>query len=104
MIKTLTMELTPQQVVEMRGWGRDGLLRRLYYLTNNEVVLHNDQLNVDYKVLEFSWGEEAFSYKCTIEVTIDILDEIDMELQRQIKQLEVSLGDLIRKENNLCQE
>lgn len=65
------------------------------YLINNRVVLHNDQLDVDYIVLRAEVSEEIFSQDYKVKVEIDILDEIDKEIQKSLDTLKESLGELL---------
>lgn len=65
------------------------------YLINNRVVLHNDQLDVDYIVLRAEVSEEIFSQDYKVKVEIDILDDIDKEIQKSLDTLKESLGELL---------
>lgn len=67
------------------------LQERFMYLINNRVVLHNDQLDVDYIVLRVEVSEEVFSQDYKVRIVIDILDEIDKDIQRQLDTLKHSL-------------
>lgn len=68
---------------------------RFMYLINNRVVLHNDQLDVDFIVLRVEVSEEIFSLDYKVKVTIDILDEIDKDIQKSLDTLKQSLGELL---------
>ena len=71
------------------------LKERFMYLINNRVVLHNDQLDVDYIVLRVEVSEEIFSQDYKVKVEIDILDEIDKDIQKSLDTLKESLGELL---------
>lgn len=68
---------------------------RFRYLIDNRVVLHNDQLNVDYIVLEVEVSEDMYSREHVVRVTVDMLDELDKDIQRQLDTLKTSLGELL---------
>lgn len=61
------------------------------YLINNRVVLHNDQLDIDYIMLSVEVSEEIFSQDYKVKVTIDILDDIDKEILKSMDTLKESL-------------
>lgn len=65
------------------------------YLIDNRVVLHNDQLDIDYIVLGVSVLEEIFSLDYKVRINIEILDTIDKEIQKSLDTLKESLGELL---------
>ena len=95
MRKTIETRIPYLSLIGMKISDTQALQDRFMYLINNRVVLHNDQLNVDYIVLRVEVSEEIFSQDYKVRVVIDILDEIDKDIQRQVEQLRMSLGDLL---------
>lgn len=71
------------------------LNERLYYLINNRVVLHNGQADVDFIVLSVEVSKDIFSQEYKVRAVIDILDEIDKDIIKQIETLRESLGELL---------
>lgn len=72
------------------------LYNRFMYLINNNVVLHNDKLDIDYVLKKVEVQEELFSCDQKVKVWIDILDDTDKELLKQIDTLqERVLGELL---------
>lgn len=65
------------------------------YLIDNRVILHNDQLDIDYIVLGVSVLEEIFSLDYKVRINIEILDTIDKEIQKSLDTLKESLGELL---------
>lgn len=65
------------------------------YLIDNRVVLHNDQLDIDYIVLSVEVSEEIFSQDYKVRINIEILDTIDKEIQKSLDTLKESLGELL---------
>lgn len=65
------------------------------YLIDNRVILHNDQLDIDYIVLGVSVLEEIFSLDYKVRINIEILDTIDKEIQKSLDTLKESLDELL---------
>lgn len=76
MRKEVIIEIPFSKIVEMKSWGLMSFESRIEYLIENEVVLHNDQLGVDYVLKDFKVCENfaGNSYKCKL--VIDILEDI----------------------------
>lgn len=91
MRKTIETRIPYLSLIGVKISDTQALQERFMYLINNRVVLHNDQLDVDYIVLNVEVSEEVFSHDYKVRITIDILDEIDKDIQHQLKQLETSL-------------
>lgn len=71
------------------------LLERFMYLIDNKVVLHNDQLDKDFILLNVEIAEGIFSQEYKVRITIDILDDIDKDILNKIETLKHSLGELL---------
>lgn len=97
MKKTIEIRIPYLSLIGAKISGTQSLPERFMYLINNRVVLHNDQLDVDYIVLRAKVSEEIFSqdYKVKVEIYIYILDEIDKEIQKSLDTLKESLGELL---------
>ena len=69
---------------------------RFKNLIDNEVVLHNGELNVDFVVRSVSVTDDLITDSFEVRVEIDILDDTDKELLKQIDILqERVLGELL---------
>lgn len=64
-------------------------------LIDNTVVLHNDELNIDFVVRSVSVTGDLLTDSFVVKVEIDILDEIDKEIQKSLDTLKESLGELL---------
>ena len=95
MRKTIETRIPYLSLIGAKISGTQSLPERFMYLINNRVVLHNDQLDVDYIVLRAEVSEEIFSQDYKVKVEIDILDEIDKEIQKSLDTLKESLGELL---------
>lgn len=95
MKKTIETRIPYISLIGAKISDTQSLHERFMYLINNRVVLHNDQLDVDYIVLSVEVSEEVFSHDYKVRITIDILDEIDKDILKQIDTLKHSLGELL---------
>lgn len=95
MKKTIEIRIPYLSLIGAKISGTQSLPERFMYLINNRVVLHNDQLDVDYIVLRAEVSEEIFSQDYKVKVEIDILDDIDKEIQKSLDTLKESLGELL---------
>ena len=95
MKKTIETTIPYLSLIGAKISGTQSLPERFMYLINNRVVLHNDQLDVDYIVLRAEVSEEIFSQDYKVKVEIYILDEIDKEIQKSLDTLKESLGELL---------
>lgn len=95
MRKELIIEISYKQLIQARVHDSKILFERFRYLIDNNVVLHNDQLNIDYVVREIGCTEVWEKACIKLKVIIDILDGIDKDIQHQLKQLRMSLGELL---------
>ena len=95
MKKTIETRIPYLSLIGARVSDTQALRERFMYLINNRVVLHNDQLDVDYIVLRVEVSEEIFSQDYKVKIDIDILDDIDKEIQKSLDTLKESLGELL---------
>lgn len=91
MRKTIETRIPYLSLIGADIYNKYELRERFMYLINNRVVLHNDQLGVDYIVLRVEVSEEIFSQDYKVKIEIDILDEIDKEIQKSLDTLKGSL-------------
>ena len=95
MKKTIEIKIPYLSLIGAKISGTQSLPERFMYLINNRIVLHNDQLDVDYIVLRAEVSEEIFSQDYKVKVEIYILDEIDKEIQKSLDTLKEPLGELL---------
>ena len=97
MKKTIEIKIPYLSLIGAKISDTQALIERFMYLINNRVVLHNDQLDIDYIVLSVEVSEEIFSQDYKVRAEIDILDDIDKEILKSSDTLKESLGLLPTK-------
>lgn len=92
MIKELEMRIPyfSSLGVQLNSYS-EYLYGRFRYLINNQVVLHNDKLGIDYILTGVEVQEELFSSDQKVKVRINILNEIDKETIKQLNTLKESI-------------
>ena len=87
MKKTIEIKIPYLSLIGAKISNTQALIERFMYLINNRVVLHNDQLDIDYIVLSVEVSEEIFSQDYKVRAEIDILDGIDKEILKSLDTL-----------------
>ena len=95
MKKTIETRIPYLSLIGAKISDTQALRERFMYLIDNRVILHNDQLDIDYIVLGVSVLEEIFSLDYKVRINIEILDTIDKEIQKSLDTLKESLGELL---------
>lgn len=95
MKKTIETRIPYLSLIGAKISDTQALRERFMYLIDNRVILHNDQLDIDYIVLSVEVSEEIFSQDYKVRINIDILDTIDKEIQKSLDTLKESLGELL---------
>lgn len=92
MIKELEMRIPYFSLlgVQLSSYS-EYLYRRFRYLIDNKVVLHNDKLGIDYILTGVEVQEELFSSDQKVKVRINILNEIDKEIIKQLNTLKETI-------------
>lgn len=95
MKKTIETRIPYLSLIGAKISDTQALRERFMYLIDNRVILHNDQLDIDYIVLSVEVSEEIFSQDYKVRINIEILDTIDKEIQKSLDTLKESLGELL---------
>lgn len=92
MIKELEMRIPYSSLlgIQLNSYS-EYLYNRFHYLIDNKVVLHNDELGIDYILTGVVVQEELFSLDQKVKVRINILNEIDKETIKQLNTLKESI-------------
>ena len=103
----IKIELPYWRLVELNIRQVNDIIERFEYLIVNRVVLHNDQLDIDFIVEEICVHECIEKASKELEIVIYILDDIDKDIQKSLDTLKESLGELLptkRRENRGAKE